>query len=170
MKKFIQEFKEFALKGNMLDLAVGVLIGSAFSGLVTSLTDNIIKPILNCFGAADATSGVGSLNIKFWKLDMPVGAFLADVLNFIIMAFVIFMIVKGVNKLRSVGKKPEPEPEAAPTTKKCPFCCSEIDIAAVRCPHCTSELPVEEKPAEEKPAEEKPVEVKPAKIGTPIRR
>lgn len=163
MKKFIQEFKEFALKGNMLDLAVGVLIGSAFSGLVTSLTDNIIKPILNCFGAADATSGVGSLNIKFWKLDMPVGAFLADVLNFIIMAFVIFMIVKGVNKLRSVGKKPEPE--AAPTTKKCPFCCSEIDIAAVRCPHCTSELPVEEKPAEEKP-----VEVKPAKSGKPRRR
>ena len=115
MKKFIQEFKEFALKGNMLDLAVGVLIGSAFSGLVTSLTTNIIQPLLNCFGAADATSGVGDLSIKIWKLDMPIGAFLADVINFIIMAFVIFMIVKGVNKLSSIGKKKEAE--AAPTTK-----------------------------------------------------
>lgn len=150
MKKFIQEFKEFALKGNMLDLAVGVLIGSAFSGLVTSLTTNIIQPLLNCFGAADATSGVGDLSIKIWKLDMPIGAFLADVINFIIMAFVIFMIVKGVNKLSSIGKKKEAE--AAPTTKTCPFCASEIPIAACKCPHCTSDLPVEE--AEEAPAEE----------------
>lgn len=163
MKKFVQEFKEFALKGNMLDLAVGVLIGGAFSGLVTSLTTNIIQPILNCFGAADATSGVGSLNIKFYKLDMPIGAFLADVINFIIMALVIFMIVKGVNKLRTIGKKPEVK--AAPTTKKCPYCKSEIAIDATRCPHCTSELPVEEKKAEEPAAAEKPV-----KSGKPKRR
>lgn len=155
MKKFIKEFKEFALKGNMLDLAVGVLIGGAFSGLVTSLTENIIRPILNCFGAADATSGVGSLNIRVWKLDMPIGAFLADVLNFIIMALVIFMIVKGVNKLRTIGKKEEEA--AAPTTKVCPFCCSEIPIEAVKCPHCTSDLKASA-PAEEKPAaEDKPV-------------
>lgn len=143
MKKFFGEFKAFALKGNMLDLAVGVLIGSAFSALVTSLTNNIIQPILNLFGAADATSGVGNLSIKFGKLDMPIGVFIADVINFIIMAFVIFLIVKAVNKATTIGSKPEAP--KAPTTKKCPYCCSEIAIEATKCPHCTSELPVEEK-------------------------
>ena len=116
MKKLLSEFKEFALKGNMLDLAVGVLIGSAFSGLVTSLTDNIIQPILNCFASPDA-AGASKLAIKVWRLDMPIGQFISDVLNFIIMAFVIFMIVKGINKLRSLGKKEEAA--AAPTTKVC---------------------------------------------------
>ena len=159
MKKLLAEFKEFALKGNMLDLAVGVLIGSAFSGLVTSLTTNIIQPILNCFGAADATSGVGNLAIRYKRLDMPIGVFLADVINFIIMAFVIFMIVKGVNKLSSIGKKKEEEP--APTTKTCPFCASEIPLAACKCPNCTSDLPVEE--AEEAPAEEAPAPKKAGK-------
>ena len=154
MKKLLSEFKEFALKGNMLDLAVGVLIGSAFSGLVTSLTDNIIQPILNCFAAPDA-AGASKLSIRIWRLDMPIGQFISDVLNFIIMAFVIFMIVKGINKLRSLGKKEEAA--AAPTTKVCPFCKSEISIEAVKCPHCTSDLPVEEKPAEEPVAAEKPV-------------
>lgn len=161
MKKLLSEFKEFALKGNMLDLAVGVLIGSAFSGLVTSLTDNIIQPILNCFASPDA-AGASKLSIRFWRLDMPIGQFISDVLNFIIMAFVIFMIVKGINKLRSVGKKPE---EAAPTTKVCPFCKSEIALEAVRCPHCTSELPAEEA-VEEKPA----VAEKPARSGKSRRR
>ncbi len=162
MKKLLSEFKEFALKGNMLDLAVGVLIGSAFSGLVTSLTDNIIQPILNCF-AAPGADGASKLSIKVWRLDMPIGQFISDILNFIIMAFVIFMIVKGINKLRSIGKKPEEK--AAPTTKVCPFCKSEISIEAVKCPHCTSDLPVEEKVEEEKPAE-----VKPAKSGKQRRR
>lgn len=158
MKKFLNEFKEFALKGNMLDLAVGVLIGSAFSGLVTSLTNNIIQPLLNCFGAEDATSGVGELAIKFGKLDMPVGQFLADIINFIIMAFVIFLIVKGVNKLSTVGKKKEEEKPAEPTTKICPFCASEIPIAACKCAHCTSDLPtieIEEKKEPEKKVPEK---------------
>ena len=162
MKKLLTEFKEFALKGNMLDLAVGVLIGSAFSGLVTSLTDNIIQPILNCF-AAPGADGASKLSIKIWRLDMPIGQFISDVLNFIIMAFVIFMIVKGINKLRSIGKKPQEE--AAPTTKICPFCKSEISVEAVKCPHCTSDLP-----EEEKPAEEKPVEPAPAKNGKSRRR
>lgn len=162
MKKFFQEFKEFALKGNMLDLAVGVLIGSAFSALVTSLTNNIIQPLLNCFGAEDATSGVGELAIKFGKLNMPIGQFLADVINFVIMAFVIFLIVKGVNKLSTVGKKKEEEAPAAPTTKVCPFCASEIPIAACKCPHCTSDLPVIEIEATEEKAEKAPAK-KPVK-------
>jgi large conductance mechanosensitive channel protein len=141
MKKLLAEFKEFALKGNMLDLAVGVLIGGAFSGLVTSLTDNIIQPILNCF-AAPGADGASKLVIHFKRLNMPIGQFISDILNFILMAFIIFMIVKGINKLRTLGKKPEPE--AAPTTKVCPFCKSEISIEAVKCPHCTSDLPIEE--------------------------
>lgn len=162
MKKFLEEFKTFALKGNMIDLAVGVLIGSAFSALVKSLTDNIIQPILNCFGAQDATSGVATLAIKFGKLNMPVGQFLSDVINFIIMAFVIFLIVKAVNTLSAIGKKPE-EPEI-PTTKKCPYCLSEIAIEAVKCPHCTSELPVEEQEVEVE-VEEKSAVKKSAKAG-----
>lgn len=160
MKKFLEEFKTFALKGNMIDLAVGVLIGSAFSGLVTSLTNNIIQPVLNCFGAQDATSGVATLSIKFGKLDMPVGQFLSDIINFVIMALVIFLIVKAVNKLSAIGKKPE-EPKA-PTTKKCPYCLSEIAIEAVKCPHCTSDLPVEEKKAEVEVEVEEKVQKKPA--------
>lgn len=146
MKKFLSEFKTFALKGNMIDLAVGVLIGSAFSSLVTSLTNNIIQPILNCFGNADAASGVGDLTIKFGKLNMPVGQFIADVINFVIMAFIIFLIVKAVNKISAIGRKKEKA--AAPTTKKCPYCLSEIPIEAVKCSHCTSNLPVEENSAD----------------------
>ncbi len=132
MKKFIEEFKTFALRGNMMDMAVGVLIGGAFSGIVSSLTDNFINPILNvCTGG------------QMYTLQDVAGfasAFISSLFNFFIMAFVLFCLLKGVNKLVSLGKKEEP---AAPTTKKCPFCMSEIDIAATRCPHCTSEIPEE---------------------------
>ena len=132
MKKFIEEFKTFALRGNMMDMAVGVLIGGAFSGIVTSLTDNFINPILNvCTGG------------QMYTLQDVAGfasAFISSLFNFLIMAFVLFCLLKGVNKLMSLGKKEE---SAAPTTKKCPFCMSEIDIAATRCPHCTSEIPEE---------------------------
>lgn len=136
MKKFLEEFKTFALRGNVMDLAVGVIIGAAFQSIVTSLTDNIITPILNIFGNAELDfSGlvlrIGGANIKY-------GAFISSVIDFVIMAFIIFLMVKAVNKLTSIGTKPE-EP-AAPTTKVCPFCKSEIAIEATRCPHCTSEL------------------------------
>lgn len=145
----LKEFKEFALKGNMIDLAVGVLIGGAFNGLVKSLTDNLIMPVLslitgkidftNLFIALDGNSyktlaeaqAVGAATFNY-------GLFITEVLNFIIMAFVIFLMVKGINKLRTIGEKPVEE--AAPTTKTCPFCKSEIAIDAMRCPHCTSEI------------------------------
>ena len=130
MKKFIEEFKTFALRGNMMDMAIGVIIGGAFSGIVTSLTDNFINPILNV-----VTGG------RLYSLQDVAGfasAFLSSLVNFFIMAFVLFCLLKGVNKLMSLGKKPEAE--TAPTTKKCPYCMSEIDIAATRCPHCTSQL------------------------------
>lgn len=142
MKKFMQEFKEFISKGNVLDLAVGVIIGGAFSTIVTSLTEKIIQPILNCIGGAEI--GFAFEIIKgneATKVD--IGAFLTAIINFLIMAFVIFVIVKAVNKASAAAEKlkktEEPAP-AEPTTKVCPFCKSEIAIDATKCPHCTSEV------------------------------
>lgn len=133
---FLKEFKTFALKGNVMSMAVGVLIGGAFSSLVTSLTTNIITPILNCFGKMDGQATKLAFKIKGQSIEF--GVFLADVLNFIIMAFIVFLLVKGMNKLADLGKKQKES--AAPTTKKCPYCKSEIAIDATRCPHCTSEV------------------------------
>ncbi len=128
--KFMEEFKKFALRGNVMDMAVGVIIGGAFSGIVTSLTENFINPILNeLTGAASYTwQDVGGF----------ASSFLSAVVNFIIMAFILFCLMRGINKLLTIGKKPEAP--AAPTTKKCPYCKTEIDIEATRCPHCTSQL------------------------------
>lgn len=130
MKRFLKEFKEFALRGNVMDMAVGIIIGGAFSGIVTSLTDNFINPILN-----ELTG-----NAVYTKTEVLgfVSAFLSSVVNFIIMAFILFCLVKAINKLMSLGKKKE-EP-AVPTTKLCPYCKSEIPIDAARCAHCTSIL------------------------------
>ena len=103
---FFGEFKEFALKGNVMSMAVGVLIGGAFSGLVTSLTENIINPILNCFGNV-SDSGVASLSVEINGQVLQFGAFIADIVNFIILAFIVFLLVKGMNKLLEAGKKEE---------------------------------------------------------------
>ena len=134
MKKFFSEFKAFALRGNILDLAVGVLIGGAFSGLVTSLTENIIAPILGLFGGANLDVFVLDINGTVLKY----GAFITAVINFFIMAFIVFLIVKMMRTIETIGK-PKAAP-AAPTKKNCPFCCTEIDLKAIRCPHCTSQL------------------------------
>lgn len=135
--KFINEFKEFALRGNVLDLAVGVLIGGAFQNIVTSFTKNIISPILGCFGGvnfSDFKLTIGNLNITY-------GAFITDIINFIIMAFIVFLIVKFMNKLANIGAKhKQEENKEEKTTKLCPHCYSEINIKADRCPYCTSEL------------------------------
>lgn len=142
MKSFMKEFKEFALRGNVIDLAIGVLIGGAFSAVVTALTEYIINPIIGCIGSTDSVGFVIPL-IKGQAID--VGAFIGAVINFFIMAFVIFMIMKTLNKAASLGQKKEEEPAPEePTTKVCPFCKSEIAIDATRCPHCTSEQPAEE--------------------------
>ena len=114
-----------------MDMAVGVIIGGAFSGIVTSLTDNFINPILNVL--------TGGATYTLQDVSGFASSFIASVVNFLIMAFILFCLLKAVNKVTSLGTKKE-EP-AAPTTKKCPFCMSEIDIKATRCPHCTSELP-----------------------------
>ncbi len=130
MKKFIEEFKAFALKGNVMDMAVGVIIGGAFSGIVTSLTDNFINPILNVLtgGATYTVTDIAGF----------ASSFISAVVNFIIMAFILFCLLKGINKLMGLTKKEEPKAE--PTTKVCPYCQSEISIKATRCPHCTSIL------------------------------
>ena len=138
--KLLKEFKEFALRGNVLDLAVGVLIGGAFQKIITSLTDNLISPILGLFGGVNFSE----YSWKIGNLNLTYGAFITDVINFIIMAFVIFLIVKFMNKLSNIGHKKEKVEEVA-TTKICPHCQSEINIKADRCPYCTSELEKEDK-------------------------
>lgn len=130
MKKFLEEFRAFALRGNVMDMAVGVIIGGAFSGIVTSLTDNFINPVLNmCTGHESYTlqDAAGF-----------VSAFLTSVVNFIIMAFILFCLMKLVNKAAGIGKKKEAP--KAPAVKICPFCKSEIPLEATRCGHCTSQL------------------------------
>lgn len=136
MKKFLQEFKEFISKGNVLDLAVGVIIGGAFSTIVTSLTDNIIKPLINCIGGAEIQGKIHLIGENY----IDYGSFLSAIINFVIMAFIIFCIVKAVNKAMSLTKKKEDAPATAPTTKICPFCKSEVPVDAVKCAHCTSDL------------------------------
>lgn len=138
IKKFIEEFKNFALRGNMMDMAVGVIIGGAFSGLVTSLTDNFITPILKFI--------TGSETYSLANVAGFASTFLSSVVNFFIMAFVLFCLLKAINSLMSIGHKEE---AAAPTTKICPYCKSKIDIAATRCSCCTSELPADDAAGED---------------------
>lgn len=130
MKKFLNEFKEFAMRGNVVDMAVGVIIGAAFGKVVTAVIDIFLTPILEALPKLEngGTGFVGSLI-----------SFCAVLVEFILTALVLFLIIKAMNKAKSLKKKPEAKP-AAPTTKVCPFCQSEISIKATRCPHCTSEL------------------------------
>ena len=132
MKKFLKEFKDFAMKGNVLDLAVAVVLGAAFGKVVTAVVDIFLTPIIEAVkaGMPEGTTG------GYWTVSLI--TFAAVVIEFIITAFVLFLIVKAFNKAKNLKKKEEAP--AAPTTKKCPFCQSEIDIKATRCPHCTSEI------------------------------
>ena len=134
MKKFLNEFKEFALRGNVMDLAIGVIIGAAFKDIVTSLTDNFINPILTFI------MNFGKVRYGWAAIAGFASNFITAVINFVIMAFILFLLVKLVNTLMTIGKKKEVEAPAEPTTKVCPFCKSEIAIDATRCAHCTAEL------------------------------
>jgi large conductance mechanosensitive channel protein len=136
LKKLMSQFKDFVLRGNVMDLAVGVLIGGAFQDIVASLTENIISPIVGIF----AGQNFDHLSLTFLGVTLTYGAFITSVINFIIMAFIIFMIVKAMNTLAGIGKKKQEIPEAEPTIKPCPYCKSEIPLDATRCPHCTSQL------------------------------
>lgn len=138
MKKFIEEFKKFALKGNMIDLAVGLIIGSAFTGIVNSLVDDMFMPILSLFtGKIDFNNLYIVLGEGESAAMIRYGAFITQVINFLAIALVVFVLIKQINKLQELGKKKE-EPEV--TEKECPYCMSKISIKATRCPHCTSEL------------------------------
>ena len=136
MKKFLHDFKEFALRGNVMELAVGIIIGAAFKDIVTSFTDNLIRPILRFI------TSFGYVNYTWYEVSGFFTNFLTAVINFVFMALVLFLIINGVNYILKLGKKKDETP-AAPTTKTCPFCKSEIHIEASRCPHCTAEQPKE---------------------------
>ena len=129
MKNLLKEFKEFAMKGNVLDLAIAVVLGAAFGKVVTAVVEIFLNPILESLPKMEGggTGFAGSLL-----------SFCAVVVEFILTALVLFLIIKAMNAAKNIGKKPEKP--AAPTTKNCPFCLSEIDIKATRCPHCTSQL------------------------------
>ena len=140
MKKFFEEFRAFIAKGNVLDMAVGVIIGGAFGSVVSGLTDNIIQPLLNCIGGAEVQ---GKIQLFGTENYLDYGAFISAIIKFLIMAFVVFLIVKSVSRVSQAAQKlskKEEEEAPAPTTKTCPYCRSEIDIEAVKCPHCTSDI------------------------------
>ena len=135
IKNLFTDFKNFAVKGNMVDMAVGIIIGGAFTTIVSSLVEDIINPILGIFGGMNfdqlSVNLAGGATLNY-------GKFITAIINFVIMALVVFIIVKIVNgAVTKLGPKKE---EEAPKSKKCPFCKSDIHMEAVRCPHCTSEL------------------------------
>ena len=136
-KGFIAEFKKFITRGNVMDMAVGVIVGGAFTSIVTSLNQDILTPILGIFGGTDFSNLVLKMGNGENAPVLMYGNFITAVLNFLITAFVIFCLVKGINAINDRFAKKEEKP-AAPTTKKCPYCKSEIAIEATRCPHCTS--------------------------------
>ena len=153
MKKFFSEFKEFISRGSVMDLAVGVVIGAAFQGIIKSLVDDVIMPLISLItGGMDFSNWyvvLGTIpegvenNLTALKeagvATFCYGNFISAIIYFLILAFGVFLLVKVVAKVKDFVPKKEEE-AAEPTTKKCPFCCTEIDIKATRCPHCTSEL------------------------------
>lgn len=150
MKGFFGEFKKFIMRGNVIDLAVGVIIGGAFQAIVNSLVNDVISPLIGMIGGTDfnaysvilkeAVTDPKTGEIIKEALTLNYGAFVTAIINFLIMAFVIFLLVKTINKVSEIGKKKEEEAPAEPTTKVCPFCKSEVAIDAVKCPHCTSDI------------------------------
>lgn len=139
-KGFIAESKKFITRGNVMDMAVGVIVGGAFTSIVTSLNQDILTPILAIFGGTDFSYLTLTLGKGEGAPVLNYGNFITAIINFLITALVIFLLIKMINKLGDKLSHKEEEKPAAPTTKKCPFCMSEIAIEATRCPHCTSRL------------------------------
>ena len=143
MKNFLHEFKEFINRGNVMDLAVAVIIGGAFTSIVTALTTNIINPLISVIagGGAEAVSG-----LVIPGTDIDFGAFISACINFLIVAFVVFLLVKAVNKAQDLGHKLRgKEDEADKPAPICPYCLEEVKVGATRCPHCAAAF---DKPAE----------------------
>jgi len=157
--KLLKEFKEFALKGNVMDMAIGVIIGGAFSAIVTALTTCFINPLINSVGGAEVAGAIRLPWVDYTELDseaalalsLNYGGFITAVINFLILAVILFIMLKAINSATKAAeaaaaklkKDKEEEEAAAPTTKICPFCKSEINIEATKCPHCTSDQPAE---------------------------
>ncbi len=136
--KILKEFKEFISRGNVMDMAVGIIIGGAFTGIVNSLVNDIINPLIGMIGGTDLT---GYALVLKDDATLNYGSFLTAIINFLIMAVVVFIMIKTINTMsKALTRKKKEEEPAAPTTKVCPFCKSEVNIEATRCPHCTSEL------------------------------
>lgn len=150
MKKIMQEFKDFINRGNVVDMAVGVMIGAAFKGIVDSVVNDLISPIIGIIFKQDFSSlqlilkeaviAADGVTVESPEVAIRYGAFITAIINFLIIAVILFMMVKMLNTLRDLGKKKVEEAPAAPTTKICPYCKSEVAIEATRCPHCTSDL------------------------------
>ena len=150
-KGLLTQFKEFINKGNVVDMAVGVIIGAAFKGIIDSLVNDIIMPVISLVtGGVDFTNWFIALDGNTYETlalaqeagaaTLNYGTFLTVVLNFLLMAFVVFLFVKALNSIKNKMHKPEEPVKEEPKTKVCPYCKTEIAIDAVRCPHCTSEL------------------------------
>ena len=141
LKGLATEFKNFAFKGNVIDLAVGMIIGSAFTSVVNSLVNDIFLPLVGIFGGQDLTGGVGRIHLNGENY-LELGNFLAAIVNFLLVALCIFALVKFIKVVEDNAKKLMKAEEEAPKKepRKCPFCCSVIDDNATRCPHCTSVL------------------------------
>lgn len=135
MKKFLEEFKQFALRGNVMDMAIGVVIGGAFTAIVTSLVDDIISPLVGLLVRTDFKD----LVIQVGNVAIAYGSFINAVVNFLIVAFVLFCVIRAINRMHEAVHKKQENPET-PETKICPYCQSEISVKATRCPHCTSQL------------------------------
>lgn len=146
MKEFFNEFKKFAMRGNVMDMAVGIIIGAAFGKIVSSLVEDVIMPpigwVLGNVDFSDLKLIIVQKSADAEEVAIKYGAFLNTVISFIIVAFAVFILIKAINTLQAKMLKEEADAEAAaaPATKKCPYCCSDIAIEATRCPHCTSEL------------------------------
>lgn len=149
MKKFFTEFKKFIKRGNVLDMAVGVIVGSSFTAIVTSLNKDILTPLVAVFGGKDFSNLMVTLGEGEGAPVLTYGNFFTAVINFLNTAFILFCIIRIMTHInKKLVKKEEAAPKP-PTTKKCPYCYMEIAIQATRCPHCTSEIELEEEKKEE---------------------
>lgn len=144
MKNFLNEFKKFAMRGNVIDMAVGIIIGAAFGKIVTSLVEDVMMPPIGLL--------MGKVDFSDLKIaltdDVAIryGAFINALISFLIVAFAVFLLIQSINKLQEkIAAKEAADEAAEPTTKTCPYCYSEISINATRCPHCTSELDTKKK-------------------------
>ncbi len=139
-KGFIAEFKKFITRGNVMDMAVGVIVGGAFTAIVTSLNKDILTPLLAIFGGTDFSHLTVTLGSGEEAPVLYYGNFITAVINFLITAFMIFLLIKGINSISNKLAKKKEEPAAAPSTKTCPYCKSTIPLEATKCAYCTSDL------------------------------